>query len=180
MTLQARLESDLKAAMRGGDDLRKTTIRAVLAAARQGQLDRREALVREKRKALGLKPGDEASLDAAALAEVEAASALTEADYQAAVSREAKARREALADAEKAGRPDLAAAQQAELAVLEAYLPQQLSRPEIAELARAAIAEVGASGPAAQGSVMKRLMPTLKDRADGKLVGEVVRELLSQ
>jgi uncharacterized protein YqeY len=180
MSLKSRLDSDLKEAMRGGDEMRKTTIRAVLAAVRLGQLEKREALVREKRKALGLQPGDDASLDPATLGEIERQSALDEPDYVAAVRREAKARREALADAEKAGRADLAASQQAELRLLEAYLPQQLSRDEIAARARAVITEVGASGPGAQGSVMKRLMPELKDLADGKLVGEVVRELLSQ
>jgi uncharacterized protein YqeY len=166
--------------MRAGDEVRKTTIRAVMAAVRQGQLDKREALIREKRKALGLKPADEVGLDAAALADIDRQTALQEADYDAAVQREAKARREALADAEKAGRADLAAAQRVELALLEAYLPQQLSRDEIAARARAVIAQLGASGPAAQGNVMKRLMPELKGQADGKLVGEVVRELLTQ
>jgi uncharacterized protein len=180
MSLRNTLDNDLKAAMRGGDELRKTTIRAVLAAARLGQLDKREALVREKRKALGLKAGGEASLDAAALAEIEEKTALGEADYLAAVRREAKARREALADADKAGRPDLAAAQRAELDVLETYLPRQLSREEIAARAQAVITELGAAGPASQGSVMKHLMPDLKDQADGKMVGEVVRELLSR
>jgi uncharacterized protein YqeY len=180
MSLKAQLEADLKEAMRAGDVVRKTNIRAVLAAARQVQLEKREVLVREKRKAVGLAAGDETSLDAAALEAIERESALQEADYLAAVRREAKARREALADADKARRADLAAAARVDLAMLEAYLPQQLSRAEIAERARAVIAELGASGPAAQGNVMKRLMPELKGQADGKLVGEVVRELLSR
>ena len=166
--------------MRAGDDLRKTTLRGVLAAARQGQLEKREALVRDKRKALGLKASDEAGLDAAALAEIERQNVLEDADFLAALRREAKARREALADADKAGRADLAAAQQAELALLEAYLPKQLSREEITGRAQAVIAEMGAAGPTSQGNVMKRLMPDIKDLADGKLVGEVVRELLSR
>ena len=166
--------------MRAGDDMRKATVRGVMAAAREGQLARRETLIREKRKALGLRAGDETSLDAAALAEIEQQSALEEDDYLAAVRREVKARREALADAGKAGRPDLAAIQQAELALLETYLPKQLSRDEIAARAQAVIAELGASGMAAHGNVMKRLMPELKDLADGKAVGAVVRELLAR
>ncbi len=180
MSLQDTLDHDLKEAIRAGDELRKTTIRAVLAAARQGQLEKREALVREKRKALGLKATDEAGLDAAALAEIGRQSVLEDADYLAAVRREAKARREALADADKAGRADLAAVQRAELDLLESYLPRQLSREEIAARAQAVIAELGAAGPASQGNVMKRLMPDIKDLADGKLAGEVVRELLSR
>lgn len=180
MSLKANLDADLKGALIAGDETRKATIRFVLAAARQGQLEKREALIKEKRKALGLKPGDDASLDPAALAEIEHMTALADADYEAAVRREAKARREALADAEKAGRADLAAAHRAELAILESYLPKQLSREQITARAAALIAELGASGPAAQGPVMKRLMPELKGLADGKLVGDIVRELLSK
>jgi uncharacterized protein YqeY len=180
MSLQARLTADLKEALRGGDDRRKVTIRAVLAAAREGQLEKRETLVREKRKALGLTAGDEASLDDATLAAIEAETTLTDTDYLAAVRREAKARREALADADRAGRADLAPSLHAELALLEAYLPQQLSRQAIAERAQAAIAALGVSGPKAQGDVMKRLMPELQGQADGKLVAAVVRELLAQ
>jgi uncharacterized protein len=180
MSLIVTLDADLKEALKDGDETRKATIRFVLAGARQGQLEKREALIKEKRKALGLKPGDEASLDSAALAEIDQMTALADADYEAALSREAKARREALADAEKAGRPDLAPALQVELAILEAYLPKQLSRKDVEARAAALIAELGVRGPAAQGSVMKRLMPELKGLADGKLVGEVVRELLSK
>ncbi|MBI3761630.1 MAG: GatB/YqeY domain-containing protein [Chloroflexi bacterium] len=180
MSLKAKLDSDLREAMKAGEETRKTTIRAVMAAARQAQLEKREALVKEKRKALGLKPSDDAGLDSGAMAEIEVKSALTDADYEAALRREAKARREATADAEKAGRADLILAQKVELAIIEVYLPQQLSREEIAARAGAIIVELGASGPAAQGNVMKRLMPELKGMADGKLVGEVVRELLSQ
>jgi uncharacterized protein YqeY len=180
MTLKETLEADLRTAMRAGDDMRKTTVRAVLAAARQGQLEKREALIKARRKALGLLPGDEVGLDEASLDEIDHASVLGDEDYIAAVRREAKARRESLADDEKAGRADLAAAHRAELALLEAYLPRPLTRDEIAARAQAVIAELGASGPAAQGNVMKRLMPEFKGQADGKLVGDVVRHLLSQ
>jgi len=179
MPLQALLETDLKAAMKAGDDTRKTTIRAVLSAARQAQLERREALIVEKRKSLGLRADDVTGLDPETLVEIARGAALRDDDYESALRREAKARREALTEAEQARRADLAAAQRSELAILEAYLPKQLSREEVAARAHVVIADMGASGISAYGSVMQRLMPELRGVADGKLVGDVVRELLS-
>jgi uncharacterized protein YqeY len=73
----------------------------------------------------------------------------------------------------------LAAEQNAELDILKSYLPKQLSREQIAELAKQTIAEVKATSPKQQGEVMKALLPKVKDTADGKLVNEVVRELLN-
>ena len=63
--------------------------------------------------------------------------------------------------------------------MIETYLPQMMGRAEIETLARAAIAESGATTPAQQGAVMQRLMPQVKGKADGKLVSQVVRELLT-
>ena len=71
------------------------------------------------------------------------------------------------------------AEEEAELAILEEYLPRFLSREEIAEEARLVIAEVGATGMGQMGAVMRQLMSKLKGRADGRVVNEVVRELLS-
>ncbi len=92
--------------------------------------------------------------------------------------REAKKRRESIAEAEQAGRVDVVAEEQAELAILESYLPRQLSAEEIAALARAAISEVGATSPRDMGNVMRVLMPRLKGQAEGKLVNQIVRDLL--
>jgi len=94
------------------------------------------------------------------------------------IAREAKRRRESI-EAYRAGkREDLVAKEEAELGVLLEYLPQQLSREEIAELARQVAQEVGARTPADKGKVMKALMPQVKGRADGSLVSAVVDELL--
>ena len=92
---------------------------------------------------------------------------------------EVKRRREALAELEKANRPDRLAAEQAELEVLLSYLPQPLTREEIEAMAREVIAEVGAATPSQLGEVMKRLMPRVRGRADGREVQEIVRRLLS-
>ncbi|HYY55101.1 MAG TPA: GatB/YqeY domain-containing protein [Candidatus Dormibacteraeota bacterium] len=104
--------------------------------------------------------------------------ALGDADVVAVLRRQAKMRHEAIES--MASRPDIVARERSELAVIEAYLPTQLSRDAIAERARAAIAAVGATSSREQGKVMQKLMPELKGQADGKLVAEVVGELLAK
>jgi uncharacterized protein YqeY len=95
------------------------------------------------------------------------------------LQREIKKRRDSIDEARKAGREDIAASEAAELEMIEVFLPEQLSRDEIAALVRDAIAQTGAASPKEMGKVMGVLMPQVKGKADGKLVNEVVRELLS-
>jgi uncharacterized protein YqeY len=95
------------------------------------------------------------------------------------LQREIKKRNDSVDEARKAGREDIATAEEAELKFIEVFLPQQLTREEIAALVRDAIAESGASSAKEMGKVMAVLMPKVKGRADGKLVNEVVRDLLS-
>jgi hypothetical protein len=97
----------------------------------------------------------------------------------AALAQEVKQRRNAMAEFAKAGRDDLVESESAELAVLEAYLPEALTEQEITDLARQIIAETGASGPRQMGQVMGVLMPRVRGRADGRQVGQIVRELLA-
>jgi hypothetical protein len=118
-------------------------------------------------------------LSSVKLAEVEKRGELDEAGMQAVLQREVKTRLEAIADAEKAQRPDLAAATHAELAVVQAYLPAQLSPDELEQITRQAIAATGAAGPQDMGRVMKEIMPKVQGRADGKTVNEIVRQLLN-
>jgi uncharacterized protein YqeY len=92
---------------------------------------------------------------------------------------EAKKWREEIEELEKAGRTEAIEEKQRELAIIEGYLPKQLDRAEIEALARDVIAEVGATTPRDMGNVMKALMPRVKGQADGKLVNQVVRDLLS-
>ncbi len=133
-----------------------------------------------------LKAGDETRKDAVRLllaavkqAEVDRQTVLTDEDVLGLLQKEAKSRRESIADAQTAGRADLLAAYQRELTIIEGYLPQALGRDELVVLARAAIAEAGAADIKQLGAVMKLLTPRTKGRADGKLVNDVVRELLS-
>ncbi len=96
-----------------------------------------------------------------------------------ALQQEARQRRDAIVELEKANRRDALTEAQAELAILETYLPQLLSREEITQEARRVINDVGATGMRDMGSVMRPLMAELRDRADGRLVNQIVRELLT-
>ena len=99
-------------------------------------------------------------------------------DEVAVLQRERKKRVEAAQAYEDAGRAEQAAAERFEAELIEAYLPQQLSDAELAELVEAAIAETGASEQKQMGQVMSALMPKLNGRADGKRVSAAVREKL--
>lgn len=112
--------------------------------------------------------------------EIDKQATLSDEDILAIIQKEAKSRRESIADAQTAGRADLVSAYEAELAIIETYLPKSLSRDELVDLARAAIAEAGVSDIKQLGAVMKILSPRTKGRADGKLVNDIVRELLAQ
>ena len=112
-------------------------------------------------------------------AEVEHGGELDDADVTAVLQKQARRRRDTIAELRQANRPELLAAEEAELAILEEYLPRLLSREEIGAEARQVIAGVGATGKGQMGLVMRQLMSKLKGRADGRVVNEVVRELLS-
>lgn len=95
------------------------------------------------------------------------------------LAREVKQHRESIAEFSKGNRQDLVAKEEAELAILLEYLPEQMSREEIVEAARRVMEQVGARGPGDKGKVMSQLMPQLKGRADGREVSDVVSELLA-
>jgi len=118
------------------------------------------------------------ALAAIKLAEVEAGEPLDENALLAVLQKEVKMRREALEGAQKAGRDDLIAAAEAEMAVLQEFLPEPLSAEALEALAKEVIAEVGASSPRDMGKVMAALMPRVQGRATGKEVSQVVRRLL--
>lgn len=112
------------------------------------------------------------------LTEVDKGESLDEGEVLLILQKELKSRRESITDAEKAGRPDIVAESEAEIKILEEYLPQALTEEEIQKLAKEAIDEVGASTPQEMGRVMKVLMPKIKGRADGAMVSQTVHELL--
>ena len=148
MSLKEQLRADMAAAMREGDTVRRDTLRLVLAAVKQAEVD------------------EQATLDDRAV--------------QAVLAKQAKQRRESIADYEKAGRPELAAQEAAEVLLIESYLPQMMSREKVEAIAAEVIAESGVTDVKGMGQVMGRLMPRFKGRADGRLVNEVVRDLLQR
>lgn len=120
------------------------------------------------------------ALSAIKQVEVDERRELTAEDVLAVLQKEVKKRRETMDEAVKAGRQDIAEATAAEVSILESFLPRQLSRDEIAALVREAIAATGAASPKDMGKVMAIVVPKTRGIADGKLVNEVVRELLAQ
>ncbi len=146
MTLKDRITDDMKAAMRAKETARLSTVRLLLAAMKQKEVDERVVL--------------------------------SDADVLSIIEKMVKQRRESIAQYDKAGRADLADVEKAEIAVLSAYLPQQMSEAEVAQAVAAAIQESGAAGVKDMGKVMGLLKPRLAGRTDmGKLSGLVKAKL---
>lgn len=117
-------------------------------------------------------------LSAMKMAEIEKGQPLDDSGIMAILQKEIKVRKEAIQDAEKAKREDLVIEAKAELKVIEAFLPKQLSEIEIEELVKEAILETNASSPADLGKVMKAVMPKLQGRAAGDKISQIARKLL--
>jgi uncharacterized protein YqeY len=111
-------------------------------------------------------------------AEIDGQKDLTDEDVLRLVQKEVKSRQESIADAEKAGRADLVATAEAEMAVLQEFLPEALSPEELEAIVKDAIAEIGASSMADMGKIMQAVMPKVQGRADGGQVNQLVRKLL--
>ena len=113
-------------------------------------------------------------------AEVDKRVPMDDAGVMALLQKEIKNRREALEEAKKANRADLVADNEAEIKVLEVFLPKAMPADELRSLAQAAIAETGAAGPADMGKVMKILMPKVAGRAANDQISSMVKELLAK
>jgi uncharacterized protein YqeY len=148
MSIKNELNESMKDAMKSGDEVRKRTVRMVLAAVKQSEVDKRT------------------ELDDTAVMNL--------------IQKEMKNRREAVEEAKKANRADLVQANQAEIDVLQAFLPKAMPAEELRSLVEAAIAETGASSPADMGRVMKAVMPKVAGRAPNDQVSAAVRELLQK
>ena len=146
MSLKNQIIEDMKAAMRAKETARLGTVRLLLAAMKQKEVDERVVL--------------------------------TDADVLSIIEKMLKQRRESIAQYEKAARQDLADVEKAEIAILSAYLPRQMSDAEVAQAVAAAIAESGAAGVKDMGKVMGLLKTRLAGRTDmGKLSGVVKSKL---
>lgn len=112
-------------------------------------------------------------------AEIARQATLNDTDILGVIAKDVRQHQESIDAFRQGNRQDLVAQEEAELAVLKEYLPQQMTREEIIAAARQVIAEVGARGPGDKGKVMPKLIAQLKGRADGREINAVVTELLS-
>lgn len=148
MSLKQRITEDMKVAMKAREAGRLATIRLILAALKQKEVDERIELD-----------------DSAVLAILD---------------KMVKQRRDSISQFEAAGRSELAAQEQAEIAVIQTYLPRALDEAEVAARVAAAVAELGASGPQDMARVMARLKPELAGRADMGKVSGLVKAALTR
>src|SRR5437764_14219385 len=149
MSLQKRIDEDLKDAMRAKNAARLSVLRLLKAA-----------------------------LKNAAIEKVGAEGELNDADAVTVIGKQVKQRQDSIESFEKGGRADLAEKEKAEIAILNNYLPQAMSAEELQKIVSQTIAEVGATSRAQMGAVMKALQPKIAGRADGKtLSAEVARQL---
>ena len=146
MTMKAKLEDDLKQAMRSRDTVRRDVIRYV-----RSEIRNQEIRVQE-------------DLDDDGVVQV--------------LSRQAQQRRESIEAFAEGNRADLVEKEQAELAIIMEYLPQQMTRDDIAELVQQVVDDVGATGPGDMGKVMSQIMPQVRGRAEGGEVSSIVMETL--
>lgn len=150
MTLKERISDDLKGAMKSGDRTRLETLRTLRAALLEREIEKR-----------GTGP------------------AMTSEDELGVLMSAAKKRRESIEQFQKGGRMDLVDQESKELAIIQEYLPEQMSVEELTSLIKGVIAEAGATSAADFGKVMPAVMKLAKGKADGKVVQELVRKLLA-
>jgi len=150
MTLQERVDSDLKEAMRAKDTRKLGVLRMLKSALKYAAI---------------AKSGAEAELSDAESAQV--------------VRKQVKQRQDSIESFEKGGRAELAAKEKEELLILHAYLPQAMSSDELAKVVRETIAETGATSKAQMGGVMKALQVKVAGRADGKTLSQEVQKQLN-
>ncbi|HKP53713.1 MAG TPA: GatB/YqeY domain-containing protein [Chloroflexia bacterium] len=179
MSLKDRLMSDLRDAMRSGDELRKSTIRMARAAIESAEGARRSELLATLLQEAGVE--DAAHLGEGVIegANIEERSKLDDAGIEAVLATAIKQRREAAEAYARHNRPELAAKEQAEASILEGYLPKQMSEEEIEGEVRTLITELGATGAGDMKRVMPAAMSRLKGKAEGRTINKVVTRLLS-
>jgi hypothetical protein len=148
MSIKTQLNESMKDAMKSGDEVRKRTVRMVLAAVKQVEVDKRTEL--DDMAVMGL------------------------------IQKEIKNRRESQEEAKKANRADLFEENEAEIHVLQVFLPKAMPAEELRALVQEAITETGASAPADMGKVMKIVVPKVAGRAPNDMVSATVRELLQK
>lgn len=149
MGLRERLDADLKAAMKEKDELKLSVVRMLKSAVKYREVEGEKAV----------------TLDEAGILQV--------------VATEIKRRRDSVEQYRAGKREDLARKEEAEIAILQGYLPAQLSEAELRAKVDEVVARVGATGPKDMGAVMKALLPEVQGRAEGKAVSDLVKQRLA-
>jgi uncharacterized protein len=179
-SLLERLNADLKDAMRAGDALRRDEIRGIIAMLKAEQQSK---LTRTLSKHGLILHGESAELSHEQQTQIDslrASTSLVDDEEQAVLLQRVKQHRQSI-DSFRAGkRADLLEAEEAQLAVDESYLPQQLDAAAIEDAVQAALRETGAHGPRDRGKVMGMLSARLRGKADMKAVAARVQALLAQ
>ena len=150
MELLKKINDDLIASMKSRDDLKTTTLRMIKSSIKNAEIAKRGK-------------GE-----------------LTEDDVLGVLSTMVKQRKDSVEQYQNANRNDLADKESAEISIIQAYLPEQLSVEEIDEIIKTAIRDAGVTSAKEMGKLMKELMPKVKGKADGKLVNQRVKELIEK
>jgi len=153
MTIRERIVADLTAAMKAKDAQRLGVVRMLKSRIMEAEVDQRS------------RKGPDYVLE--------------DQDCLTVIATYAKQRRDSIEAYRKGGKEDLATKEEAELAIIQEYLPAPISEDEIRRIVAAAIAETGATSAKEMGTIMKIVMPKLKGEADGAVVNRIVRELLA-
>lgn len=154
--LKQRIKKDLNSAVKQNNEIRRSTLRLLLAAISNREIDKK---YREK---------------------IAGDAELTEEEILETISSEVKKRKEAAFEFERGDRKELADKELSELAILQEYLPAQLPEEEVKKLVEAAVKKTKASSIKDIGKVMGELMPKVKGKAEGGLVSKIVKDLLSE
>jgi len=163
--LKQKIEEDFKKSLKEKEETEISILRLLKTAILNKEKEKRYKLSKEK-----------PELEEAELAKE---SQLTDEELIEVISSEVKKRKEASLEFEKGKRIDLAEREKKEMEILKKYLPEQLSEEKLKGLVKEAIAKTGATGPKDMGKVMAELMPKVKGKAEGGLVSEIVKELLT-
>jgi len=165
MALKQQIQGDLNESVMGKEELRSSVLRLLLAAINNKETEKRTKIWKEKPKT--------------SVEDLEKESKLTDEEIIDVISSEIKKRRESIELFEKGGKKEMADKEKKEAAILQKYLPEQMSEVDLRKIIKEAISNVGAKEQKDMGRVMKELVPKTKGKADGSLISRVVKELLT-
>jgi len=165
MSLKEKINQDFKDAFKAKEELKVSVLRMLSSSLKNKEMEKRSKLVKT------------GTTDEAVLAKE---SQLLDEEVLQTIGTEAKKRKDSIKQFQDGGRPELAAQEEKELAILSVYLPEQMGEEEVRKIIVESIKEAGASGAQDLGKVMKVLMPKVKGKADGGMVNKIVKEELEK